>query len=301
MFSKYIQKMFLLIAMTVSSQAYSMDPLVTVEWLYEHLDDPDLVVLDTTVQIDFDQNGAMNISSGREGYAKGHIPTAGFADLTNELIDTSSPYPYAIPTPEKFAQAMGELGVGEDTRVVLYATGFSAWAARVWWMLRWIGHDNAAVLDGGLSAWEKAGYPLSTEAANNEKRELSVSLRPKLISDRDEVFEAISDNNVILIDAMPAAHYRGEMVMYARAGHIPTAINIPTVFAEDGHFLSDSVLRDMHTTDRDTRTITYCGGGISASANAFAMHRLGFKDVSVYMNSLEEWAADSQNPLNVIP
>jgi len=287
-------------ALAVCSSAYSMDSLVTVEWLQEHLNDPDLVVLDATVQIEFDENGALLVSSGREGFEQGHIPTADFADLTSDLVDISSPYPYAIPEPEKFAAAMSVLGVGDDTRVVLYDSNFTSWAARVWWMLRWIGHDQAAVLDGGLNAWVSAGFPLSTDTPNSAKEVLSVDLRPNIIAERDEVFAAINDDNVVLIDAMPAEHYRGDMVMYGRAGHIPSAINIPTVLTEDGHFLADDVLEGKHSMDRDTRVITYCGGGISASANAFAMHRLGFTDIAVYMNSLDEWAADPENPLSTI-
>ena len=140
---------------------------------------------------------------------------------------------------------------------------------------------------------------MSAETVKKDKAELSVSLRPQLIADRDEVFAAIDDKNVLLIDAMPAAHYRGDMVMYGRAGHIPSSVNIPTVFSEDGYFLSDKTLDGLHRFDHDKRYITYCGGGISASANAFAMHRLGFTDVAVYMNSLEEWAANPENPLTV--
>jgi len=276
-----------------------MESLVTADWLHHSFDDPNLVILDTTVQIDFDKDGNIVVSSGRDAYKKGHIPSAGFADLTSDLVDTDSPYPYAIPTPEKFASAMAGLGVGDKSRVVLYANGYSAWAARVWWMLRWIGVDDVAVLDGGLSAWTAAGYPLSTAPVERDRATLSVSLRPQLIADRDEVFAAIDDKNVVLIDAMPSAHYRGDLVMYGRAGHIPSSVNIPTVFSEDGYFLSDKTLHGLHRFDHDKRYITYCGGGISASANAFVMHRLGFTDVAVYMNSLEEWAANPANPLTV--
>jgi len=299
MLFKIIGSGFLALALMTSGvvQSETMDSLVTAEWLNERLDDPDIIVLDTTVRIDFDERGGMIVSSGREGYKNGHIPTAGFADLTSELIDTSSEYPYAVPSPDKFAEAMAALGVGDDTRVVLYAREYSAWAARVWWMLRWIGFDNAAVLDGGMAAWTDAGYPLSTDAADEAAATLSVSLRPELIVERDEVYDAIKDENVVLIDAMPAAHYRGEMVMYGRSGHIPSAINIPTVFSDDGHFLSDELLDEAHQLERDKRYITYCGGGISASANALAMHRLGFSDIAVYTNSLEEWAANPENPL----
>jgi len=277
----------------------SIDSLVTAEWLKQHLDDSELVVLDASVVIAFDDKGAVSISSGRDQYDQGHIPTAGFADLTSDLVDTTSQYPYAIPKPEKFAAAMAALGVGDNSTVVLYATNYSAWAARVWWMLRWIGFDNAAILDGGLNAWTTAGFALSTDQVKADNATLSVALRPTLIVERDEVFGAISDNNVVLIDAMPAAHYRGEMVMYGRAGHIPTAINVPNVFSEDGRFLSDGVLAGLHSFDRKKRSITYCGGGISASSNAFVMHRLGFTNIGVYMNSLDEWAASPENPLVV--
>lgn len=281
------------------ANATGVDTLVTAEWLHEHLEDPDLVILDATVQIDFSESGDVMISSGRDGFDQGHIPSAQFADLTDDLVDTSSRYPYAMPAPEKFASAMGALGVSDNSRVVVYSRDYSAWAARVWWMLRWIGFDNAAVLDGGLAAWTAAGFALSTEVANTAEKTMTVALRPHVIADRDEVFDAISDDAVILVDAMPAAHYRGEMVMYGRAGHIPTAINIPTVFAEDGHFLAEQALQDLHPFDHDARVIIYCGGGISASANAFAMHRLGYSDVAVYMNSLDEWAADPANPLDL--
>lgn len=284
---------------SLTSPSKTDDPLVTVDWLHDHLDDPDLVILDAAVQIDFDEKGNIALSSGRDGYEKGHIPTAGFADLTGDLVDNTSPYPYAIPTPDEFAVAMGALGVGDDSRVVLYSSGYAAYAARVWWMLRWIGFDNAVVLDGGLAAWTAAGYPVSTDTVSKDNKTLSVSLRPDVIAERDEVFDAISDDEVTLIDAMPAAHYVGDMVMYGRAGHIPSAINIPTVFDEEGYYLSNKMLEGIHPEDFDTRAIVYCGGGISASANAFAMHRIGFKDLAVYINSLDEWAADPANPLVV--
>lgn len=275
------------------------DTLVTAEWLNNHLDDPELVVLDTSVVINFDEHGNFTISSGRAQYNRQHIPGARFADLTKDLVDVTSEYPYAVPAPEKFAAAMQTLGVGDDKTVVLYAGNYSAWAARVWWMLRWIGFDNVAILDGGLNTWNASGYPVSSDPPRINETVLSVSLRPELIVGQNAVLEAIEDSSVTLIDAMPAAHYRGEMVMYGRAGHIPTAINIPNVFDDNGHFLSDDVLEEMHTIDREKRVIIYCDGGISVSANAFAMHRLGFTNLAVYTNSLDEWAANSENPLIV--
>ncbi len=275
------------------------DSLVSTEWLADHLNDPDLVVLDCTVTVRQGEDGGLVIESGRAGYRAGHIPTAGFADLMGELADTNSPHTYALPSPEAFAAAMGRLGVGDDTRVVLYDASMSAWAARVWWMLRWVGFDRAAVLDGGLAAWTTEGRPLSTEPSDEPVRVLTPAPRPEMVADRDEVLAAIGDESVRLIDAMPEGHYRGEMTMYARPGHIPTADNVPVtaLFDDTGRFKSNNELAALFGADRSGRAITYCGGGIAASATAFAMTRLGFTDVAVYTASLQEWAADPANPM----
>ena len=278
----------------------AMDSLVTAEWLHANLDAPDLVLLDASVTIAPDENGELQILNGRAAYDDGHIPTAGFADLMGPLSDPDSPHDYAVPAPEDFAAAMAALGVGDDTRVVIYDTiGGGVWAARVWWMLRWIGFDNAALLDGGLNAWTSAGYALSTEPATEPVRSLSVNLRPELIVEKDEVHAAIGDDSVDLIDAMPAAHYRGDFAMYDRPGHILTATSAPSnaLVSDTGHFKSTEDLDGMFSGDLDKRAITYCGGGIAASADAFIMTRLGYKDVAVYTASLQEWAADPDNPM----
>jgi thiosulfate/3-mercaptopyruvate sulfurtransferase len=278
-----------------------MDTLVTTEWLSQHLDDPDLIVLDCTVRIVQDSSGAMLSVSGRPDYESGHIPTAGFADLKGALSDTSSPMDFVLPTPDEFCAAMGALGVGDDSRVVLYDGFNSVWAARVWWMLRWVGFDQAALLDGGLGAWTAEERALSTEPANREARELTCDVRPELVADRDEVFAAIDDDEVSIIDVMPEPHFRGDMAMYGRPGHIPTAVNVSSLalFDDTGRFRPHEELDAMFAGDREARSITYCGGGVAASASAFVMLRLGFTDVAVYMGSLQEWAADPANPLEV--
>jgi thiosulfate/3-mercaptopyruvate sulfurtransferase len=275
--------------------------LVTTQWLAEHLEDPDLVVLDCTVRIEQDEQGGLRTLSGRADYEAGHIPSAGFADLMGELADPASPYAYAVPTPEAFAAAMGALGVGDNSRVVLYDASQSAWAARVWWMLRWVGFDRAALLDGGMAAWTAEGRPVSTEPVSRAAQQLTPAPRPQLIADRDEVLAAIDDDAVTLIDAMPEPHFRGEMAMYDRPGHIPSARNVSVMalFDESGRYRPDGELAALFDGGRDARAITYCGGGIAASATAFVMTRLGFTDVAVYTASLQEWAADPANPMVV--
>lgn len=278
-----------------------IDSLVSVEWLAENIDEPDVVVLDCSVVTEQAADGSLRSLSGRDSFNAGHIPTAGFADLRGELSDSESPLQFAVPTPEAFVAAMQALGVGDKSRVVLYDSYGSIWAARVWWMLRWAGFDNAAILDGGVNAWTAAGLPLSTEAPDEPQRELTLALRPELIADRDEVFASLQQPDVNLIDAMPAAHYRGEFALYERPGHIPGAENLPSMslINDQGLFRSNAEIAALAGGDPDKRTIHYCGGGISASATAFALTRIGYKDVAVYTASLQEWAADPENPLQV--
>ena len=278
-----------------------MESLVTAEWLSQHLDDPNLVVLDCTVLVELLGDGSVRVVSGQTNYDRGHIPTAGFADLMGDLSDNDSPLQFAVPAPEQFASAMGTLGIGDDSLVVLYDGSNSGWAARVWWMLRWVGFDNAAILDGDLPFWAAEGRPPSIEPVSRPARHLTSSPRPELIADRDEVLASLDDDSVCLIDTMPEEYYRGEMSMYARPGHIPGAANINGLNLLDasGRFRSNDELAAMHHGDRNARTITYCGGGIMASSSAFIMTRLGFSNVAVCTASLQEWAADPANPMAV--
>ena len=291
----------LTIGRQASQLAPPMDTLVTTEWLSQHLDDPDLIVLDCTVRIEPVEGGGFRPVSGRASYEAGHIPSAGFADLMGDLSDRASPFRFALPTPEQLGTAMGALGVDDGSRVVLYDGSHSVWAARVWWMLRWIGFDRAALLDGGLEAWTAEGRPLSTEPANRPAQRLTPAPRPELVADTHEVRASLGAHGVCLIDALPPPQYRGEMSMYARPGHIPGALNAPALalLDESGRYRSRDELTDMFACDKGTHVITYCGGGIAASSDAFILTRLGFPDVAVYIGSLQEWTADPTNPMEV--
>ena len=291
----------LVIGHDASRPAPFTDTLVTTEWLSQHLDEPDLVVLDCTVRIEPVEGGGFQPVSGRTSYEAGHIPSAGFADLMGDLSDRASPFRFALPTPEQLGTAMGALGVGDGSRVVLYDANHSVWAARVWWMLRWVGFDRAALLDGGLAAWTAEGRPLSSEPASRPAKQLTPSPRPELIADGDEVRASLGAHAVCLIDALPPPQYRGEMSMYARPGHIPGASNTPALALLDGtgRYRPSVTLATMFACDRNARVITYCGGGIAASSDAFILTRLGFPNVAVYIGSLQEWTADPANPMEV--
>jgi thiosulfate/3-mercaptopyruvate sulfurtransferase len=283
-----------------AAPASTMDPLVTTEWLQNHLEDPGLVILDCSVRVDMDDAGGFEMASGRQDYEAGHIPGAGFADLLGELSDGDSPLQFALPSAEAFAASMAALGVGDNSTVVLYDMNNSGWAARVWWMLRWIGFDNAAILDGGFAAWSAEDRPVSTDLPTRDQApHLTAAVRPEVMADKDDVLAAIEDPSVTLIDVLPEAHYQGQMAMYARPGHIATAVNIPTMalMAEDGRYKPMEELQQLFAGDHGEAAITYCGGGIAAASTAFTMYRLGFTDVALYDASLQEWTADDTLPM----
>lgn len=240
----------------------SNDTLVSTDWLAEHLGDPELVVADCTIFLRMGDDGYVS-ESGRANFEDTHIPGAVFADLNEALVDATSNLRYAVPTPDHFGAAMEHLGVSDSTRVVLYDDNNSMWAARVWWMLRWIGFDNAALLDGGLKAWKAAGRP--TEAGPSSPTpaapgSLTLSPRPRLIADKDEVMSAMADGATCLIDSLPAPVFNGEVQPYARPGHIPGAINIPAtsmVDAETGLFRPAEQIRAMLPDRPEARTVAY--------------------------------------------
>ncbi len=279
-----------------------MDSLVDVSWLRDHLHDPDLRVLECSVAFEIEEGGGLRFLSGRPDWETGHIPGAGFADLMGELADAESAHLFTLPAPRVFADAMERLGVGEGTRVVLYDRSYTMWATRVWWMLRATGFDDAAVLDGGLTAWTAAGAPVSKDAPTPDRAVFSLAPRPELYAPKEHVKRAVDGGSACVIDALTPEMFRGETKPYARAGHIPGALNVPALAIVDPNtrlYLPEPVLRE-HFADalgQPQPIITYCGGGIAATSDAFVLHRLGRDDVAVYDGSLSEWSADPAMPM----
>ncbi|MFT4713992.1 MAG: thiosulfate/3-mercaptopyruvate sulfurtransferase [Candidatus Azotimanducaceae bacterium] len=284
----------------VEQDTTTMDLLVSTEWLSEHLNDPDLIILDCTFLAKRDENGMMYNESGKDTYDQAHIPNAGFADLVQELSDQDNEFELWMPSPIKFTEAMQALGIGNNSRVVLYSRSDPTVAARVWWMLRWIGIDQVAILDGGMAAWKKEGRDVSSKAVSRPKSQITIALRPDLIASQHQVLSAIEDNGVVLLDALPIEHYRGDFALYPRAGHIAGANSMPAMELVHGNYYrSYDELDLMFDDERSKPVITYCGGGVAAASLAFSMHRLGFENVSVYMGSLQEWTSDLTNPMTL--
>lgn len=281
-----------------------MQSLVDVAWLQAHLNDADLRVLDCTVAFDVVEGGRLTFHSGRENWAKAHIPGSAFADIPGELSDTASPYQFTLPDAASFGAAMGRLGVGKGTRVVLYDTTYTMWATRVWWMLNAFGFHDAAVLDGGFTAWRAAGAPVSDDAPVVTPAEFDAYLDDGWFADKDVVHAAVAaGDTACIVDALMPDMYTGAQQPYERPGHLPGAINVPAVGIVDPDtrlFLDDTELRQRFAPaldDPDRPVITYCGGGIAATADAFVLRRLGKKNVAVYDGSMAQWTADPAMPL----
>jgi thiosulfate/3-mercaptopyruvate sulfurtransferase len=274
----------------------AVEPLVSTQWLGEHLDDDDLVVVDATVEFD---RGAFH--SGRQSWEESHIPGSVFAELLTDLSDPDAPVPLMAPSAERFAAAAGRLGISNRTRVVVYDSRGSMWAARVWWMLRAFGHDECAVLDGGMTSWVLEQRPVSSEVTPVEPATFVPDPRPGRFVAKEDVLQAIDDGDTQLVDALTEEQYRGEVANYGRAGHIPGAVNVPAsgiIDRETQRYLSNDDLRErFEPALRSDSVITYCGGGVAASSDALALTLLGHDNVAVYDGSMLEWASDPELPL----
>lgn len=281
--------------------------LVDGAWLEERLGDPGLRILDATVRLATPaHDGDYRVASGREDHARAHIPGAGFADLLGDLSDPRGEFTFTIPSPERLAQAFGAMGVGEDTTVVAYDDAGGTWSTRLWFLLRVAGFDRVAVLDGGLPGWRAEGRPLeSGPPPVVAPARFDARPRPELVATRDEVLALSREREGgCLLNALPEASYRGDVpTRYSRRGRIPGSVSLPTGRLIDAatqrHLDVDAQRAAVQAAgiDPSTRVVCYCGGGISATVDAFVLTRLGFTDVAVYDGSLAEWSADPALPL----
>jgi thiosulfate/3-mercaptopyruvate sulfurtransferase len=278
--------------------------LVETDWVTEHLGDPGVRIFDCTTHLIPDPKITYQVVPGRADFEKAHIPRAGFIDVQADVSDKSQKLRFMVPTAGAFAAAMRRFGVNTDSRVVLYSAANPWWATRVWWLLRMFGHDNAAVLNGGLQKWRRENRPIETgSAAPCAPGDFTVREVRNLMVGKDEVRAAIGDDATCTINALsPEQHQGTGGNSYGRPGHIAGSVNVPAAHLldpETNAFLPPAELSARFGRDDalDKRVITYCGGGIAASAGALVLVMLGHKDVRVYDASLSEWAADPSLPM----
>jgi thiosulfate/3-mercaptopyruvate sulfurtransferase len=283
-----------------------MNPLITPAELAERLSDPALRVFDCTTFL-HPQPGTprLRIEAGHRPYAEGHIPGAALIDLQEDLSERDE-LRFTAPAPDKLGRRLQALGVGDDSTVVLYSASDAWWATRVWWLLRAIGFERAAVLDGGMAAWRAAGQPVSRETSRHAPA-ACLTVRPRTVfADRHDVLAALDNGSAAIVNCLrPEQHAGTSAHHYGRPGHISGSVNVPAaaLFDEAGRFRPATELRGLFEArgiDARRPVIAYCGGGIAATGDAFALTALlGHDAVRVYDASLQEWAADPGLPMSV--
>jgi len=278
--------------------------LAETDWLNAHLSDPGVLVFDCTTHLIPDPKITYQVVPGRADYEKAHIAGAQFIDLQADLSDNTHRFRFMQPTADAFASAMRRFGLSDDTRVVLYSTANVWWATRVWWLLRVFGHDNTAVLNGGFQKWNRENRPVETGPARpRPPGNFAVREVRDLMVGKDEVRAAIGDRATCTINALtPPQHAGSGGNSYGRSGRIAGSVNVPAAHLLDpasNTFLPPEALRAQFAKvgATDKRVITYCGGGIAASADALALVMLGHTDVRLYDASLSEWATDPSLPM----
>ncbi|WP_296806141.1 sulfurtransferase [Thiocapsa sp.] len=269
--------------------------LVDAPTLLAGREDPDLRLFDCRFSL-------ADPAAGRRAYAEGHLPGASYADLDAHLSAPIGPKTgrHPLPDPARLAAWLGDCGVTSRTRVVVYDDAGGGFAVRLWWLLRWIGHDRVALLDGGLQAWIAAGGALTRQVSRREKGELTA--RPedtRWITTEALAAELAADltaGRLTLIDARAPERFRGDQEpIDPVAGHIPGAINLPLTdnLDADGRFLSADRLRERFTRSigeaPPSSVVHSCGSGVSACHNLLAMELAGLHGSRLYVGSWSEW------------
>jgi len=293
-------------------------PLVEPSWLAEHLADGDVRVVDARWRGD---------GTSRELYLRGHLPGAVHLDWQRDLswVDERG-VGYLLLPPEPFAAVMEAVGIGDRTRVVAYAETDHSGAARLWWALRYYGHDQVAVLNGGWTRWIAEGLAVGARVSQPPPATFTSRPRPQLLALAKEIEQALlgPDSRVRLVDTRPREQYAGQAIWTPhgslflppgqswialpdgramRGGHIPGAVNLHAsrmLNLVDWTYLPRESLRALARgagLEPEQRVITYCGSGISASLGLFALHLAGYRDIALYDASWEEWGTDPAFPV----
>lgn len=261
-------------------------PIIDPDEVAERLDDPTLRVVDVRWYLSDPTLGAVR-------YAEGHVPGAVFLDLEDDLSDTSVPDAGRHPLPDRqtLATRLGEVGIGSGHDVVAYDDASGSIAARAWWLLRWLGHERVAVLDGGWPAWVRAGHPVSRVVPDHPPAMFAVSAPLTTTVGRAEVADRAG---AVLVDARAPERFRGETEpVDPVAGHIPGAVNLPTGSLVDGNgrFLAPEALAGrLAPVLGDGRAMASCGSGVTACAVILAAVAAGLPEPALYPGSYSEWS-----------
>ena len=242
---------------------------------------------------------------GTKSFAEAHVPGADFLDLQGEFSDQTTRLRFMMPATAQLEAAFGKHGLGQGTRAVLYSIGSMMWATRFWWMLKSLGFDDAAVLDGGFDKWKAEGRPVDSGPAKGyPAARFTAKPRPGRFVDKQAVLAATKDRKTVIVNALGPQFHKGlEPSRYGRPGRVPGSVNVPAASLADPQSKAFTSLADAMAkftaqgVTKDKRVIAYCGGGISATIDLFLLHQLGYDDITLYDASMGEWARDASLPI----
>jgi thiosulfate/3-mercaptopyruvate sulfurtransferase len=281
------------------SYGMAFTTLISTAALASHMDDPAFAIVDCRYKLD-------DAHWGRREYEAAHVPGAAYADLGRDLAGPRNGTNGRHPLPDRhtLAQTFGALGITSGIQVVAYDQDNGMYASRLWWMLRWLGHDAAAVLDGGFAKWKAEGRPTNTGAEHRQAREFTAAPRNEMAMSVSEVASQLGTSTWRLVDARAPERYRGETEPIDKtAGHIPGATNhfFQWNLDERGLFRTPEELRArMKESFGDTpadRIVCYCGSGVTACHNLLALEHAGLKGARLYAGSWSEWSSDPARPV----
>ena len=273
-------------------------PLVSCEQLAAHLNDPDWRIVDCRHQLS-------DVGYGQRVYAEGHLPGAFFMHLDRDLSGAMSGCNgrHPLPNPQVLAAKFGAIGISSRTQVVVYDDAEGMVSGRLWWMLRWLGHDNVAVLDGGFNRWVKEGRPLKRDIPVVLPTVFEVEQRDWVVT-ADEVLANIASPELVVVDARGPDRFRGENeTIDPVGGHIPGARNrfFRDNLDADGRFRPAAELRreflELFAGTPPDKTVMQCGSGVSACHNLIALELAGLTGARLYAGSWSEWCSDSARPV----
>ena len=285
------------------------DPLVRTAWLRDHLEDPDLRIMDIRGYVEKTDLGEGRQEAAylpaRDEYDESHVPGAVFVDWTTDITDPDDPVPAQIAPPDRFAGLMGSLGVGAQTHLAHDPPPGRQFATPLWWALTYYGHDRVSVLDGGWKKWTAEANPTTAEVPAPTPATFTPRPRDYWRKEAGDVLAAGENGGAFILDARDEGQYTGAVTRgEGRPGHVPGAKHLYAdgLFRPDGTFLSDEELagrlREAGVPeDRDAPVVAYCNGGVAATVPLFALHRLGYENLSNYDGSWNEWGAREDLPV----
>jgi thiosulfate/3-mercaptopyruvate sulfurtransferase len=280
--------------------------LVNPEWLAERLIQPGLQIVDIRgyVKTEDLREGRQHAEyvSARDEYDREHIPGSIFVDWTTDIVDLDNEVKAQLAPADPFAAAMSRRGIGDETDVVVVDHTGGHFATRLWWALKYYGHDQVAVLNGGFNRWKALGLPLTDAVPDVEPRTFTPRARLALRVDAEELLAKIGEGSRLIVDARDPAQYTGAIRRGGRGGHVPTAVNIwaKSLVNDDGTWKADDELRailEAGGVRADAPVVAYCNGGVTATAVLFALDRIGHESWANYDGSWNEWGERLELPV----